>query len=158
MTPRFAALLSIVAAAALMLFARPASASGWACWSKAAEAYNVPIDLMYAIARVESRMHARTVSRPNANGSYDIGLMQINSSWLPTLKKYGITEQALLNDACLNLHVGAWVLSQGIAKFGYNWRGLGAYNASTDSKRAAYARKVVDELREIREERLGDAR
>ena len=36
--------------------------------------------------------------------------MQINSSWLPILAKYGIAKSDLLNP-CVNTHVGAWVLA-----------------------------------------------
>lgn len=83
--------------------------------------------------------------------------MQINSSWLPTLAKYGITEEKLYSDACLNLNVGAWILSGTIRSFGFNWRGLGAYNAHSDRLRAVYARKVVREMRKVRAMGYADA-
>jgi soluble lytic murein transglycosylase-like protein len=105
---------------------------------------------------VESGSKAHVVAG-NLNGSHDIGLMQINSWWLPKLQRYGITEQQLLADPCLNLNVGAWILSGTLRDHGFNWRGLGAYNAKTDSLRAVYAAKVVRELRKVHAMGYSDA-
>ncbi len=150
----------VFALALLLILTWPVSAKaqGWACWGQAAARYHVDVNLLYAIARVESGMNYQAISPPNSDGSYDIGLMQINSSWLPILAKYGITQQRLLDDPCLNLNVGAWILSQGLSRLGYNWMGLGAYNATSDRKRAAYAAKVVAMLRQISREQAAQAR
>ena len=140
---------------ALLFFPCIASAEppseGWACWHEAAERYSVAVTLLYAIARVETRNESAHVSG-HRNGSKDIGLMLINTWWLPKLREYGITAEALVTDDCLNLNVGAWILSQTLARYGYTWRGIGAYNATTDWKRARYARKVLREVRLIRRE------
>ena len=142
---------------ALLLLLTPLSAiaDGWQCWQEAAARYAVPIDLLYAVARVESGNNSKVVSKTNSNGSYDIGLMQINSMHLPMLRNYGISEAQLIANPCLNLHVGAWVMAQSIARYGYNWRAIGAYNAGTESKRATYARKVLAMLDRIAVERAG---
>ncbi|NJD34799.1 MAG: lytic transglycosylase domain-containing protein, partial [Betaproteobacteria bacterium] len=55
-----------------------------ACWDDAAQRYQVSSALLYAIARTESGLNPLAIGR-NGNGSRDIGLMQINSAWLPTL-------------------------------------------------------------------------
>jgi soluble lytic murein transglycosylase-like protein len=68
--------------------------------------------------------------------------MQINSQWLPVLQRYGI-DQRMLFDACVSTYVGAWVLAQNIRRHGYTWTAVGAYNASSPTKRVAYARKVA---------------
>ncbi len=115
---------------------------GWQCWGDAADRYKVPVDLLYAIARVETGSRYNLVSPKNKNGSYDIGLMQINSSHLPRLAKFGITKKDLLEKPCVNLHVGAWILSEFIARYGYTWVAIGAYNAGSLDKRKIYAKKV----------------
>lgn len=98
--------------------------------------------LLYAIAKQESGLNPRIVSKPNENGTVDIGLMQINSAWLPTLaRRFGITRADLFN-SCVNLDVGAWVLYENFKTFGYSWRAIGAYNAKSEDKRLAYVRKV----------------
>lgn len=145
-------LLAIVFAIAAVV-ATPAQASekGWACWNEAATRYNIDVALLYAVARVETGARTGVVAR-NTDGSYDIGVMQINSWWLPKLAKVGITAHMLRDNACLNVKVGAWILAQSIKDYGLNWRGVGAYNARSDSKRAIYARKVATELRKVRAE------
>lgn len=82
----------------------------------------------------------------NKDGSRDIGHMQINSRWLPVLKRYGIDERRLF-DPCINTHVGAWILSQNFYRLGYNWTAIGAYNAVSPEKRMRYARKVAEVLK-----------
>lgn len=117
-------------------------AEGWQCWQEASDRYGVPVSLLYAVARVESGNKFNVVSKRNKNGTYDIGLMQINSRHLPALGRYGITASTLQHDACQNLHVGAWIMAESIKRHGFNWRGIGAYNAGSDELRMIYARKV----------------
>lgn len=82
------------------------------------------------------------VSKPNSDKSVDIGLMQINSSWIPTLsRRFGIQRQDLFR-SCVNLDVGAWVLYENFKTHGNSWRAIGAYNAKTDWKRLNYVRNV----------------
>lgn len=119
-----------------------AQQGGWQCWAEAAARYNVPVDLLYAIARVETGNQSGLVSKRNKNGTYDIGLMQINSMHLPRLAKQGITERDLLAKPCLNLHIGASILADMIKRHGYTWVAIGAYNAGSHDKRRIYAQKV----------------
>jgi soluble lytic murein transglycosylase-like protein len=111
-----------------------------ACWEDAAARYGVNPSVLYAIAKTESGLNPLATNR-NKNGSYDIGLMQINSSWLPVLRKYGVLEQQLF-DPCTSIHVGAWILAQNMQKLGNSWEAVGAYNARTPELRAKYAQKV----------------
>lgn len=113
---------------------------GHACWDEAASRYRVSSDLLYAIARTESGLNPQAVGR-NTNGSRDIGLMQINSAWLPTLAAHGIDERDLY-EPCTSIHVGAWILAGNVARLGYTWEAVGAYNASRADLRRAYAEKV----------------
>ncbi|VWB43623.1 transglycosylase SLT domain-containing protein [Burkholderia latens] len=117
------------------------------CLDDAAAFQKVSVSLLRGIAQVESGMNPNAVNT-NTNGTVDIGLMQINSTWLPTLAREGITRESLF-DACTNAYVGAWILSQNIRQLGPNWNAIGAYNAASPDKRLAYARKVYDAIRTL---------
>ena len=116
-----------------------------ACFEQAAKRYRVPAQILKSISRIESGGNPAAFHL-NSNGSRDIGHMQINSAWLPTLAKYGITQDHLTNP-CVNTHVGAWVLANNFRRLGYGWNAVGAYNAKSPDKAAAYARKVAANLR-----------
>lgn len=114
------------------------------CIDDAAVYHRVHPSLVRAIASVESRFNP-VAHNINSNGSEDIGLMQINSAWLPTLARYGISRAALYN-ACTNAYVGVWILSQNMARLGLNWNAVGAYNAASPQKRLRYASLVYSAL------------
>jgi len=137
---RLATAAKLLLMAAGMLASRHASA----CWDEAAERYGINPHLLYAIAKTESGLNPTAYNR-NRNGTYDIGLMQINSSWLPTLRKYGVDEQRLL-DPCTSIHVGAWILAQNFRRMGHSWDAVGAYNSSNPAQRRKYATKVYTNL------------
>ena len=112
------------------------------CFAEAGEEFQISPQLLESIARTESNLNSRAINR-NSNGSADYGLMQINSYWLKT---FGLSGETLLNDACYNTRVGAWVLKQCIDRYGYNWEAVGCYNAASKTKRARYAWKVYNNL------------
>ena len=119
----------------MIAFALLASLPAHACWDDAAARYQVNSSLLHAIARTESALNPQAINR-NRNGSRDIGLMQINSSWLPVLARHGIAERDLL-DPCTNIRVGAWILAQNFQRLGSDWNAVGAYNARTPALRRA---------------------
>ena len=117
------------------------------CVDLAAQRYQVSPVLLQAIAQHESGGRATAVN-VNSNGTRDIGLMQINSSWLPTLARHGIGERDLF-DPCVSTLVGAWILSNNFARLGYTTQGLGAYNAASPDKRERYAAQVLRRLERV---------
>ena len=138
--------------ATLCMAAAPAA---HACWEEVGAKYGIHPYLLFAIAKTESGLNPRAVNRANTNGSYDVGLMQINSAWFPRLRELGISE-AQLYDACVNLDVGAWILAQNMRRLGNSWEAVGAYNASSANKRLRYAISVYRNLPPaLREEPAG---
>lgn len=104
------------------------------CFEDAAQAYaaqGVSAPLLRAIAAAESGMRADAVnaSHLTSTRTRDIGLMQVNTGWLPTLAKFGIDE-ARLFEPCTNVRVGAWILASAFARQGATWSALGSYNAA----------------------------
>ena len=120
----------------------PANATAF-CFENAGNTYGINPTLLENIARVESSLNPNAVNK-NANGTSDIGLMQINSAWL---KQMGVNADELLRDACLNTMTGARILRQCIDRHGYNWEAVGCYNAMSHYKKVDYAWKVFYRLK-----------
>lgn len=116
------------------------------CFEEAGETYGVPPGLLWAIAKVESNFDPAAVCY-NRDGSYDYGVMQINSSWASRL---GLPLWNKLNDPCTNVKVGAYILADCLGRYGYTWEGIGCYNAISLDKRAAYARNVIVVIEQMR--------
>lgn len=103
------------------------SLTGMACYGDVAEEYELPVGLLYAMAEQESAFDTEAIAYAN-NGTFSVGLMQINSSWFPALKARGIDYDDL-DDGCTNLEAGAWILKQEVDRYGRNWEAIGAYYA-----------------------------
>lgn len=112
------------------------------CFEEAGRIYNLPPALLMSIAKQESNLRPDAINR-NLNGSYDFGLMQINSSWA---KRLGPELWSQLGDPCTNLKVGAWILRQCIDEYGYNWKAVGCYNSRTPGKNERYAQRIAMQL------------
>lgn len=136
--------------------------SGWAqadCFAHHAARFGLEPELLRAIALVESggRPHAVNGAHQGRTGTRDLGLMQINSAWLPRLRRHGILEPDLF-EPCTSIEVGAWVLSDLVARHGNTWDAVGAYNAAcTQLKgaacikaRARYTWLVHQRLKQLR--------
>jgi soluble lytic murein transglycosylase-like protein len=106
------------------------------CWSGAGSRYNINPWLLYAIAEKESSLNPLALNARSENDE-DIGLMQINTFWLPHLSTVGIKRSDLF-DGCTSIYVGAWVLAQSISSFGNTWEAVGAYNVGTSKEPWAY--------------------
>jgi soluble lytic murein transglycosylase-like protein len=123
----FLRFISRLGMTAILCIATEASAHNVLCFKEAAHRYGLNEMLLVAIAKTESNLDSKAI-HINKNGTKDIGLMQINSSHLGTLGRYGITEQRLLDEPCTNIYVGAWVLATNIAIHGKTWKAVGSYN------------------------------
>lgn len=118
------------------------------CFFEAAEYYGVNPYLLITIARVESGMNPKALNR-NRNGSYDIGIMQINTSWIPYLKKHGI-HPGYLWHPCYNIYIGAMVLRQCINLYKNTWKAVDCYNKGKNAKHSSrYVWRVYRELKSI---------
>lgn len=109
------------------------------CINQAAVTYHVPATMIVSVMKIENGRNGMAVK--NKNGTYDLGVMQINSSWLPSLKKYGIDKETLQQDGCMNVMVGSWILARGIAK-SEGWVGLGNYHSATPKHNKRYREQV----------------
>lgn len=128
---------------------RPIGAGTRSCAIEAARHYHIPEQLYLALLATEGGQVGKT--HRNSNGSYDMGPAQINSINLPDLARMGITREQVINDGCLNVHVGAWILAGKLGGQGPDdpaefWRRVGNYNSATPVHNHAYQLKVWNNL------------
>ena len=98
------------------------------CVANAAHYYEVPELLLHAILQKENGRVGQEVR--NRNGSYDLGLAQINTVWLEHFAKYGVTREQLRDDRCTNLYAMGYVLRTNVNRYGGDdwFRAVIAYN------------------------------
>jgi soluble lytic murein transglycosylase-like protein len=116
------------------------------CFQEAGELYGINQAVLRSIAKVESNTKADAINE-NSNGTFDVGLMQINTIWKKTL---GEERWRFLGDACYNTKTGAWILATCINKYGYNWKAIGCYNSQTPEKSEIYAKRVFNQLEQLK--------
>ena len=134
----------LLASALVLLATAPCGA--WAfCFAWAAEKYAINEQLLRAIAKVESNNQSQAVN-VNSDGSFDVGLMQINSRHFDHLARRYHISVADIMEPCMNVQIGAWILAGAIRTHGPTWRAVGAYNAGglagREKTREIYVAKV----------------
>lgn len=124
------------------------------CFNYAAARYHQNPLIVESIAIWESSFNPQAVgnNRDRAGNllSRDYCLMQINTGNVDMLKKMGVINSAqdLLDDPCLCVQAGTWVLARHLQKCGNTWSCLGSYNAGfsntplQEKKRLAYASQI----------------
>ena len=113
------------------------------CFEEAGNIHGINPSLLRSIARIESGMNPKAVN-VNKNGSTDLGLMQINSSWIEPMQLY---RKDLLSNPCYNVKTGARILRECIDRLGYTWQAVGCYNAVTKSRQVDYSWKIYRVLK-----------
>jgi Transglycosylase SLT domain len=84
-----------------------------ACMAAAASFYHLPPRVLPAIQAVERGRPG--LIQPNANGTADLGLMQINSIWIEPLARFAqmpaqTVAYRLLDDPCFNIAAAAAIM------------------------------------------------
>jgi soluble lytic murein transglycosylase-like protein len=140
--------------ALLVLLTPPPASAGGGCLEEAAERVTVHPTLLRAIAWAESQGNPTAVNyNKDAAGkvtSYDYGLMQINTWW----HKQGLAPVwHHLDDPCVNVAVGSWILKQCVDQYGYAWNAIGCYNAGAgweqSPKRRAAGLRYIRRIQKI---------
>lgn len=129
--------------------------AGATCWDLAENIYAIDAKLLRTIAIAESNMNHKA-KNINSNGTYDIGLMQINSIHFPRLEKMGVTEDMLSINPCISVLIGAEILNGMISRYGYGWEAVGAYNAGTSKKNRAMRMKYAEKISGIYSRQTGE--
>ena len=114
------------------------------CIALASAHYTLPPLLLLAIKYVESGSRLDVQINKNTNGTEDIGLMQINTSWLDELENVGI-DRYDLEDSCINITVAAWILNYEMNLISDNesfWVAVGHYHSRKKELSKSYIDKV----------------
>lgn len=118
-----------------------------ACLFLAAQNYMVPPAVLLGIMQVEGGRPGIEAG-PNTNGTYDLGVMQINTLWVKELAEYwGVDRKTarkwIRDDVCTNMGVAAWILRQKINQTGNLNTAIAYYHSATPHIGSRYRRKVI---------------
>ncbi len=124
-----------------------------ACIFTAAQTYVVPPSVILGILNVEGGRIGQAVR--NTNNTYDLGPMQINTTWIPELAAFwGIRPSEAVHyvrdDACINIGVGAWILRTKLNQTGSLPQAIAYYHSSTPSLGHSYRKKVMSAMERYR--------
>jgi hypothetical protein len=107
------------------------------CSISAAVKYQIPANLMLAVAEMEDGKPGQWVL--NTNGTHDVGPMQFNTAYLAGLARYGITASDVAAAGCYPYDLAAWRLRQHIRHdTGDLWTRAANYHSRTYSHNTAY--------------------
>lgn len=112
-----------------------------ACVEEASARFRVPELAIWLLLDVEGGTVGRTTR--NTNGTYDIGPMQVNSWWMKHIRPLNITEEMVLNNLCVNISVGTWILATELERHRDLTKALAHYHSPTPHLQKIYLDKVV---------------
>ena len=119
-----------------------------ACMALVAQLYSLPPRVLPSIQAVEGG--GPGVVHRNADGSDDLGVMQINTLWLPALSRYTRLDPAevrdrLLRRPCFNIAAAGLILRTYLDETqGDLMRAVGNYHSHTPLLNQQYQVKVRD--------------
>ena len=118
-----------------------------ACMVAVAQFYHLPPRVLPAIQAVEAGQPGG-ISR-NRNGSGDLGVMQVNSAWVPRLAKAWnlppeTVAKRLISDPCFNITAAGSIMRIYLNEArGDVVRAVGYYHSHTPERASAYQIKVI---------------
>src|SRR4051794_36687658 len=118
-----------------------------ACMALVANIYSLPPRVLPSIQKVEGGWPGAIVV--NRNGSEDLGVMQVNTLWLPALRRYtGLDEtvvrERLINRPCFNIAAAGLILRTYLDEArGDLMRAVGNYHSHTSPYHNSYRERVV---------------
>lgn len=118
-----------------------------ACMVAAASFHHLPVQALAAIQSVEGG--AVGAVSANRDGSADLGLMQVNSLWIPAVaratgKNETLVRAWLVQDGCYSIKVAAAILDvYKVEAHGNMLEAVGFYHSHTPDLKAAYQTKVL---------------
>lgn len=112
------------------------------CAISAALAYEIPVNVVLAVAEQEGGKPGQWVK--NTNGTYDVGALQFNTAYLQELQRYGITPQAVAQPGCYPYQLAAWRLRGHLKNDrGDVWTRAANYHSRTPQYNARYRYQLM---------------
>lgn len=108
--------------------------------------YGISYFLMKSIAITENAKFDENAIMYNTNGTKDIGLMQINTSWKHWMPEAGITNEKL-KDVDFNIKVSFMIVDRIIQQHGYSWDSIGRYHSGTPKFKKAWLKKIKENVK-----------
>jgi len=118
-----------------------------ACMLAAASFHHLPVQALAAIQQVEGGQVGMVTG--DKDGSADLGVMQVNTQWIPAVAKAtrareDLIRAKLIQDGCFNIKVAAAILDVYKAEAKGNMlEAVGFYHSHTPTLKAAYQTKVL---------------
>jgi len=118
-----------------------------ACMALVAQVYALPPRVLPSIQAVEGG--APGVVHLNMDGSEDLGVMQVNTTWIPRLVRYTRLDPAtvrtrLVGDGCFNIAAAGLIMRTYLDEAsGDLMRAVGNYHSHTPTFHEAYKTKVL---------------
>ena len=118
-----------------------------ACMALVAQIYALPPRVLPSIQAVEGG--GPGVAQRNRDGSEDLGVMQINTLWLPTLSRYSklpaaAVREQLLHRPCYNIAAAGLILRTYLDEAGGDlMQAVGNYHSHTPLLHQGYRAKVM---------------
>jgi hypothetical protein len=143
------ALLAILMTISVSCSATADEATIEGCLKAAGELHQVPAGVLALVINVEAGRLGEV--SPNANGTVDIGPMQVNDAWVPKIAAHwsatpDAAYRALRDNFCANVEAGAWILRQALDEaHGELWEGVALYHSHAPVHKLEYMRLVYDQ-------------
>ena len=113
------------------------------CSIIAAIDYQIPANIVLAVAEIENGKPWHVSG--NGNGTLDYGPMQFNTVYLEQMRKYGITEEDVLDKGCYPYQLAAWRLRGHIVndRYGDIYTRAANYHSYTPKFNSIYRAKLI---------------
>lgn len=112
------------------------------CSIEAAAAYDLPANVLLAVAEQEGGRPGQWVE--NTNKTFDVGPLQFNTAYLKDLAKYGIAPEDVAEGGCYSYYLAAWRIQYHVRHDnGEFWTRVANYHSKTPAVNEAYRQRLL---------------
>jgi hypothetical protein len=143
---RLAASLILCLCFSTPLYAQRVTNERVGCSLVAAQQYGLPANILLAVAEQEGGRPGQWVR--NTNGTYDLGALQFNTSYIASLRRYNISPADVTAAGCYPYQLAAWRIRRHIQyDSGDIWTRVANYHSRTPVYNARYRASIMERAR-----------